>query len=424
MIVIEPVGCSVVTYWTFDTIQAAHGRGMALATAVSRSRPDRVILSYQGDGDLASIGMAETIHAASRGEDFILVFINNCIYGMTGGQMAPTSIPGLPTTTSVNGRDVAEVGAPIDMCKLFAQLDGVTYLERVALDGPAGLTKTARAIKRAMKLQADGVGGLKVVEVLSPCPVGWKMTPAQSHRYIKDVVSRHFPPGKFKDIAETPRPARKHPPAVAPAEVLNQADLHWVTPAGGYAKPDRARFSQPGLRIAGHGGQGIVLLSGLLVHAAVRSGERISVLPSYGSAMRGGTCNCQVRISDSAIASPYVSAPDIVVAMNQPSFEKFGPTVRPGGLLLCDSTLVTDLTVAKLAEGVEVVAAPTTKIAADLGNERMANIVAVGVLVGLTKLLDPQAIRDSIPEIFAHRPKLAGPNLKAFEAGLAAAKKA
>ena len=436
-IMIEPVGCSVVTYWTFDTIQAAHGRGMALATAVSRSRPDRVIVSYQGDGDLASIGMAETVHAASRGEDFVLVFINNCIYGMTGGQMAPTSIPGLSTTTCSTGRNVADVGSPIDMCKLFSQLDGVSYLERVAIDGPGGLTKTSRAIKHALKLQADGVGGLKVVEVLSPCPVGWKMTPRESHEYIKNVVSKFFPPGKFKDVngvaqpaalpsavmMSSPRPTRTHPAPVATAEVLNQADLHWVTPAAGYATLDKTSFANPGLRVAGHGGQGIVLLSGLLVHAAVRSGQRISLLPSYGSAMRGGTCNCQVRISDSAIASPYVSAPDILLAMNQPSIEKFGPTVRPGGLLLHDSTLADDCSGVKLADGVQLVAVPMTKIAADLGNERMANIVAAGVLVGVTGMLDPQAIRDSIPEIFAHRPKLVAPNLKAFDAGLAAAKK-
>jgi 2-oxoisovalerate ferredoxin oxidoreductase beta subunit len=419
-IMIEPVGCSVVTYWTFDTIQAAHGRGMALASAVSRTRPDRVVISYQGDGDLASIGMAETIHAASRGEDFVLVFVNNCIYGMTGGQMAPTTIPGLPTTTCPAGRDVLDVGTPIDMCKLFSQLDGVTYLERVAIDGPGGLAKTSRAIRHALKLQADGVGGLKVVEVLSPCPVGWKMTPAQAHRYIKDVVSKSFPLGKFKDVSETvseQRPTRKHPAAAPPAEVFNQADLHWVAPADGYRKP--TGFVNPGLRIAGHGGQGIVLLSGLLVHAAVRTGQRISLLPSYGSAMRGGTCNCQVRISDSAIASPYVSDPDILVAMNQPSLEKFGPTVRPGGLLLADSTLAGDSSGVKLAENVRLVHAPMTKIAAGLGNERMANIVAAGVLIGLTGLLDPQAIRDSIPEIFAHRPKLVAPNLAAFEAGLA-----
>ena len=426
-IMIEPVGCSVVTYWTFDTIQAAHGRGMALASAVSRTRPDRVVISYQGDGDLASIGMAETIHAASRGEDFVLVFVNNCIYGMTGGQMAPTTIPGLPTTTCPAGRDVLDVGTPIDMCKLFSQLDGVTYLERVAIDGPGGLAKTSRAIRHALKLQADGVGGLKVVEVLSPCPVGWKMTPTQAHRYIKDVVGKAFPLGKFKDVSETvseQRPTRKHPAPAAPAEVFNQADLHWVAPADGYRKPDPKRFTQPGLRIAGHGGQGIVLLSGLLVHAAVRTGQRISLLPSYGSAMRGGTCNCQVRISDAAIASPYVSDPDILVAMNQPSLEKFGPTVRPGGLLLADSTLAGDASGVKLADKVRLVTAPMTKIAADLGNERMANIVAAGVLIGLTGLLDPQAVRDSIPEIFAHRPKLAAPNLAAFEAGLAFAEKA
>ena len=419
-IMIEPVGCSVVTYWNFDTIQAAHGRGMALATAISRSRDDRVVISYQGDGDLASIGMAETIHAASRGEDFVLVFINNCIYGMTGGQMAPTSIPGLPTTTCDAGRDVADVGAPMDMCKLLGSLDGVVYLERVAIDSPAGLNKTARAITKALRYQAHGVGGLKVVEVLSPCPVGWKMSPVDAHKYITEVVSKQFPPGLFKDTAkDAPRQRRLHAPVAAAAEVLDRADLHWVALDKAYAKADRSRFARPGLRIAGHGGQGIVLFSGLLVHAAVRSGERISVLPSYGSAMRGGTCNCQIRISDGTIASPYVSSPDIVVAMNQPSYEAFGPTLRAGGLLLFDRALVANPEALEPDADVQRVGAPMTKIAADLGNDRMANLVAAGVLIGLTDLLDPQAIRDSIPEIFAHRPKLIEPNLAAFDAGLA-----
>ncbi|MCG3179306.1 MAG: hypothetical protein BIFFINMI_01640 [Phycisphaerae bacterium] len=417
-IMVEPVGCSVVTYWNFDTVQAAHGRGMALASAISRTHENRVVISYQGDGDLASIGMAETMHAASRGEDFVLIFVNNCIYGMTGGQMAPTSIPGLPTTTCDAGRDVADVGAPIDMCKLFAQLDGVVSLERVAINGPAGLNRTARAIKNALKFQADGVGGLKVVEVLSPCPVGWKMSPVDSQKYITDVISKQFPPGKFKEPGPQAHARRRHPAPADAQDIFDRAPLHWVQPADGYAPRQAGRFAKPGLRLAGHGGQGIVLLSGLVVHAAVRSGRRVSLLPSYGSAMRGGTCNCQVRISDATIASPYVSAPDIVVAMNQPSYATFGPTVADGGLLLFDSTLVTDPDAIAMPDGTERIGAPITKMAAKLGNERMANIVAAGVLVAATDLLDPAAIRDSIPEIFAERPRLIEPNLAAFEAGL------
>jgi len=435
-IIVEPVGCSVITYWNCDTVQAAHGRGMALATAISRTCHDRVILSYQGDGDLASIGMAETIHAASRGEDFVLVFVNNCIYGMTGGQMAPTSIPGLPTTTCSTGRDKTDVGAPIDMCKLFSQLEGVVYLERVAIDGPAGMNKVGRAIKQALKYQAEGVGGLKIVEVLSPCTVGWKMSAAESHRYIKEVVSKQFPLGKFKDVAPAAAPGAAAPQTgagtvispihatrpwrkIASAEeIFQNADLHWVTPSATYQNTDSSRFPRPAIRISGHGGQGIVLLSNLVLHAAVRSGRRISLLPSYGSAMRGGTSNGSLRISDGPIASPYISTPDIVVAMNQPSYEKFGQSVRDGGLLLCDSSLVIAPDAIKIRPAVQVVHAPITRIAKELGNERMANMVAAGVLVGLTKMLDPQALRDSIPEVFAHRPKLIAPNLAAFDAGL------
>jgi Pyruvate/2-oxoacid:ferredoxin oxidoreductase gamma subunit len=304
------------------------------------------------------------------------------------------------------------------MCKLFSQLDGVTSIERVAIDSPGGLNKTARAIKKALQYQVDGVGGLKVVEVLSPCPVGWKMTPADSHRFIKETVSKHFPPGVFKEPPPEAR-HRVHPAAVSPGQIFDRAPLHWVTPADGYERPDRERFPRPGLRIAGHGGQGIVLLSGLIIHAAVRSGERVSLLPSYGSAMRGGTSNCQIRISEGMIASPYVGQPDVVVAMNQPSYAMFGPAVGAGGLLLYDSSLVADPGAIEPAAEVEVVAAPITKIAGELGNERMANIVAAGVLIGLTDLLDPQAIRDSIPEIFAAKPKLIDPNLAAFDAGLA-----
>ncbi|MCX5776441.1 MAG: thiamine pyrophosphate-dependent enzyme [Candidatus Firestonebacteria bacterium] len=197
---IAPVGCAVFTYdyFNFDVTEAPHGRPPAVATAIKRCLPDRIVFTYQGDGDLASIGTNEILHAANRGENITVVFINNAVYGMTGGQMAPTTLPGMKTTTSREGRDTTTAGFPLRVCELLSTLEGVEYIERVALFDPANVIKTKKAIKKAFQNQVDGKG-FSFVEVLSPCPINWGLRPLDSLKYIKEKMLNYFKLGIIKD---------------------------------------------------------------------------------------------------------------------------------------------------------------------------------------------------------------------------------
>lgn len=198
---ISPVGCSVTAYdfYNCDMIQAAHGRAPAVATGLKRAIPGNIIFTYQGDGDLASIGMAETIHAATRGEKITIIFINNAIYGMTGGQMAPTSLPGQVTQTSPYGRDVETEGYPIRVCELLSSLDGVALLQRVSADSPKNVRAAKRAIKKAFEYQIEGLG-FSLVEVVSTCPTNWGLTPEDSFTWLRENMIPYYPLGIYKDI--------------------------------------------------------------------------------------------------------------------------------------------------------------------------------------------------------------------------------
>lgn len=198
---IAPVGCSVMAYDFFgcDMVEAAHGRAPAVATGVKRVNPDNIVFAYQGDGDLASIGMAETIHAATRGENITVIFINNAIYGMTGGQMAPTSLPNQVTQTSPYGRDVNTAGYPVRVCELLSSLDGPAYLERVCVDSPKNVRNAKRAIKKAFQNQVDGVG-YSLIEVVSTCPTNWGMTPQKAFEWMRENMLPYYPLGVYRDV--------------------------------------------------------------------------------------------------------------------------------------------------------------------------------------------------------------------------------
>uniref|UniRef100_A0A7C6AH76 2-oxoglutarate oxidoreductase n=1 Tax=candidate division WOR-3 bacterium TaxID=2052148 RepID=A0A7C6AH76_UNCW3 len=200
---IAPVGCSVFAdeYFNCDMIQVPHGRAPAVATGIKRARPECFVFSYQGDGDLAAIGTAETIHAAARNENITIIFINNAIYGMTGGQLAPTTLPGMRSTTSVKGRDVVKQGYPIKVCELLNGLDGPFYLERVAVDTPKNIIKTKKAIKTAFQYQIDNKG-FSLIEVLSMCPTGWGVTPVQAKKWVAEVMAKYYPMGEFRNRAK------------------------------------------------------------------------------------------------------------------------------------------------------------------------------------------------------------------------------
>ena len=198
---IAPVGCSVMAYNYFacDMIEAAHGRAPAVATGVKRSDPDGLIVfTYQGDGDLASIGMAETVHAAARNENITVIFINNAIYGMTGGQMAPTSLPGQVTQTSPYGRDVKACGYPVRVCEMLATLDGPEYLERVAVNNIKNIKAAGKAIRKAFQNQIDNKG-FSLIEVISSCPTNWGMTPQKALEWIDEKMIPYYPLGVYKD---------------------------------------------------------------------------------------------------------------------------------------------------------------------------------------------------------------------------------
>ena len=196
-----PVGCAVFAnnYFNFDAIQCAHGRAPATATGIKRVHPDKMVLTYQGDGDLASIGTCEIVHAAARGEKVTTIFINNGIYGMAGGQMAPTTLPGMKATTAKAGRDPKINGNPLRVSEMLATLTGPAYIERVSVSTPAQVTQAKKAIKKALEIQKQGLG-FTFIEVVSSCPTNWGLTPVKAMEFVRDEMIPYYPLGVFKDI--------------------------------------------------------------------------------------------------------------------------------------------------------------------------------------------------------------------------------
>ncbi len=200
---VAPVGCSVFAYNYFncDMVEASHGRAPAVATGLRRSLPDGVVFTYQGDGDLAAIGTAETVHAATRGENITVIFINNAIYGMTGGQMAPTSLPGQVTQTTPYGRDVKIAGNPVRVCEMLSTLDGVALAQRVTVDSVKNVNIAKKAIKKAFQYQMEGLG-YSIVEVVSTCPTNWGLSPIEALDWLRNNMLPYYPLGVYKDIKE------------------------------------------------------------------------------------------------------------------------------------------------------------------------------------------------------------------------------
>ena len=197
---VAPVGCSVMAYNYFncDMVEAAHGRAPAVATGLKRAIPENIVFTYQGDGDLASIGMAETVHAAARNENITIIFVNNAIYGMTGGQMAPTSLPGQVTQTSPYGRDTNHCGFPVKVCEMLSQLEGPEYIERVAVNNVKNVKNAKKAIEKAFRNQVEGKG-FSLIEVVSTCPTNWGMTPSDALKWVDDKMIPYYPLGVYKD---------------------------------------------------------------------------------------------------------------------------------------------------------------------------------------------------------------------------------
>jgi 2-oxoisovalerate ferredoxin oxidoreductase beta subunit len=278
-IFVSPVGCSVFAYYYFDVgnIQAAHGRAPAVATAAKRSNPDSLVIAYQGDGDQAAIGTAEIVHAANRGEKITVFFVNNAIYGMTGGQMAPTTLVGQKSTTSPWGRRPSNEGFPLHMAELLATLEAPVYIERVALSDNKNLMKVRKAVRKVLQLQRDRAG-FSFVEILSPCPTIWNITPPDARRWIEEKMLPVFPLGVLRD-----RKLESTENALPQTTVTKLLGLETLTEelpplvAAKEAHPDLAA------KIAGFGGQGVLLLGQILAEMGTREGHEVSWLPSYGA---------------------------------------------------------------------------------------------------------------------------------------------
>jgi len=397
-IMVGPVGCGVFTYYYFDVgnVQAAHGRAPAVATAMKRSRPEAIVISYQGDGDLSAIGSAEILHAANRGENITVVFVNNAIYSMTGGQMAPTTLVGMKSTTTPNGRDARSEGYPLHVSELLSTLQAPVYIERAGLGDNKQIARAAKAIRQGLENQVRGLG-FSLIEVLSPCPTIWKMTPVEAQHWVREVMEQTFPLGVFcdrtKERAEkadlrplTPAPALEELPRILG---VAEEDL----PEGNAAAMAQNREVDVQVRVAGFGGQGVLLLGEVLAEAGLDAGLEVSWLPSYGPEMRSGTSNCHVRLSKRTIDSPLVAAPNVLVAMNEPSLRKFDKSVRAGGWVIYNGE---EFPADCRREGVHVLAAPFTEIADELGDKRAANMAMLGALVEIAGVLPQASIGDAL----------------------------
>ena len=389
-VLISPVGCSVFAYYYFDVgnVQVAHGRAPAVATAVKRSRPESIVIGYQGDGDLAAIGTAEIIHAANRGEPITVIFVNNGIYGMTGGQMAPTTPLGKKTATSPLGRDAMNEGFPLHVCEMLNSLEAPVYIERVALGNNKQIMHAAKVIKHAVENQVKGLG-FSFVEVLSPCPTIWKMQPVEAQRFVQDEMAAIFGLSNLRDRTKEAqaRPAAAASPALEDLPRL----LGLVNGSGEETAPAAIPPQQLDLRIkvAGFGGQGVLMLGEVLAEAGLEAGYEVSWLPSYGPEMRSGTSNCHVRLANHAIDSPLVSRPNVLLALNEPSLRKFLPAVEEGGIVLYNGS---EIPADCVRRDVRTVALPFTQLADELGATKVGNIVMLGALLEATGMLEQDRV--------------------------------
>ncbi|MGA3370907.1 MAG: 2-oxoacid:acceptor oxidoreductase family protein [Terracidiphilus sp.] len=421
-VLVGPVGCGVFTYNYFDVgnISAAHGRAPAVATGMKRSKPEAIVIGYQGDGDLAAIGLSEIVHAANRGEHITVIFINNAIYSMTGGQAAPTTLLGQKSATTPEGRSADNEGYPLHISELLSTLEAPVYIERVGLGDNKQIMQAARAVKRAVENQVRGLG-FSLVEVLSPCPTLFKMTPVDAQHWVRDVMEKTFPLGVFCDRIKDvqPRQPREAAPALDKIPRILGVDFESLPEGNPLAMEEKAELDLR-VRVAGFGGQGVLLLGEVLAEAGLDAGLEVSWLPSYGPEMRSGTSNCHVRLSRHVIDSPMVTNPNVLVAMNEPSLRKFVASVPAGGWILYNGE---EFPADCERENVHVLARPFTEIANELGDARAGNMVMLGALQQITGVL-PDANIDAALRRLVKNPRWTALNQRALKRGRELAREA
>jgi 2-oxoisovalerate ferredoxin oxidoreductase beta subunit len=419
-IAISPVGCAVFLYYYMDVgnSQAAHGRAPVVGLGHKLANPESIVISYQGDGDLASIGLAETIQAAQVGLPISIIFINNAIYGMTGGQMAPTTLMGQPTTTTPRGREKV-AGLPIRMAEMIGQMDGPVYVERVALFNPKMRVKAKKAIKKAIQLQVENKG-YSFVEVLSECPTHLKVTPVEAEKWVEENMVPIFPLGVVKDISGEITPEeefRPHKPTFDVDEVKSlliegaeeKAERHTSSFPEHIAKDDIS------LKLAGAGGDGAQTAALLLTRMAINEGLDSTHIPSYGPESRGGTSYADVHIAREEVLSPASPRPNILLAFNAPSLVKFAPTVAPGGTIIYDSTVITDPP--SINGTVKMYGVPFTEIALNIGRRVIKNVVAMGALQAVTEIFPEETFLTAIRQALASKCAMIPMNEEAFQWG-------
>jgi 2-oxoisovalerate ferredoxin oxidoreductase beta subunit len=417
-VAISPVGCAVFLYYYIDVgnSQAPHGRAPAVALGHKLANPDAIVVSYQGDGDLASIGLTEILHLAQSGIPISVIFVNNAIYGMTGGQMAPTTLMGQKTATTPDGRGRL-AGQPFKMAELVAQLDGPIYVERVALFDAKQRVKAQKAIRRALQLQVEN-RGFAFVEILAECPLHLGRTPEEAEKWVKECMVPVFPLGVKKDVATAAWPDWDWPsfdPALV-APLLGATDE--TVPRHCERFPRELFGGDVALKLAGAGGDGAQTAAMLIARAAINEGFDATHIPSYGPESRGGTSYADVRIAEEEVLSPSAATPQVLVAFNAPSLAKFGPTVVPGGTVIYDSSVVAEPPL--LDPDVRVVGVPCAAIARDLGKAMVKNIVALGALGAATRLFPAETFLTAIRQALRAKPGLVLLNEQAFARGAAA----
>ncbi|MDD5718862.1 MAG: 2-oxoacid:acceptor oxidoreductase family protein [Candidatus Krumholzibacteria bacterium] len=409
---VSPVGCSVFGYYYFNSgnFQSAHGRAAAVATGIKRANPDSIVMSYQGDGDLAAIGTAETVHAANRGENISVFFINNAIYGMTGGQMAPTTMIGQRTTTTPRGRTEVDHGNPVRMCEILATLPAPTFITRVGLGNSKQIMQARKAIRKALQIQIEGKG-YSFVEILAPCPTGWKMDPPEARDHLTKVMEEIFPLGVYKDVSDEAEAGHWNRISKPFDVEARHAYLQSMkTPLSLEPVPLAKDLA---CKFAGFGGQGVLTLGLFLAQVGMKAGHQVSWIPAYGPEMRGGTANCSVNICRGRIGAPTVDHPNVLVVMNQPSLDMFEDTVVDGGWIFVDSGICTGVPDRKRLRAIML---PATEIADKIGSPKVANVVMLGAICAATGIFGADYVKETL-RIIIKRKELLDTNLLAFDAG-------
>jgi 2-oxoisovalerate ferredoxin oxidoreductase beta subunit len=414
-VAISPVGCSVFLYYYFDVgnTQAAHGRAPVVAVGQKLANPDSIVVAYQGDGDLASIGLAEIVSVAQMGLPITIIFVNNAIYGMTGGQMAPTTLMQQKTTSSPYGRN-EYMGQPMKMAELIAGLDGPVYVERVALYDPKRQNQARKAILKALTMQVER-RGFSFIEVLAECPTHLKLTPVAAEAWVRDHMVPVFPLGVKKDVTRAPWFEPATPSHAAEDLLAAVGGTAGTVERFCAAFPSHIAPDDIALKLAGAGGDGAQTAAMLIARAGINEGFDATHIPSYGPESRGGTSFADVHVAATEVLSPAAPNPHVLVAFNAPSLERFAATVRAGGAILYDSSVIEAPPL--LPDGVRAYPVPFTRIAAELGKPLVKNIVALGALQAATRLYPAATFLAAVRQALKDKCALIPLNEQAFEWG-------